>query len=262
MNMRVYYNIFLLYSVLFLFYCSGTRIHQPQFEFVNSESKNIEIDSTLIADGSIDSLVAPYRNELDEKMNIVIGNASSALERGKPESPLNNFVADLMLKRAQMEFDKQVHVAITNQGGLRVNLPEGPINLRKIYELMPFENELVVLEMTSNQLRALAQEIGDVGGEPISGMMLEFLNGKLINIIVNDEEISEEQLYYVATTDYLSSPGRKRLKILGQVPRTFLGITLREAIVDEIKDIDASGKMISAQLDGRIKFMDSTVQEN
>jgi hypothetical protein len=79
---------------------------------------------------------------------------------------------------------------------------------------------------------------------------------------MNDEEISEEQLYYVATTDYLSSPGRKRLKILGQVPRTFLGITLREAIVDEIKDIDASGKMISAQLDGRIKFMDSTVQEN
>jgi len=54
------------------------------------------------------------------------------------------------------------------------------------------------------------------------------------------------------TTDYLSAPGRNRLKILGEVPRNFLGVTLRDAILDEVKGLQAAGKKIDTKVDGRI----------
>ncbi len=243
----------LILSVL-IWECAGTggKTHFQLSE--NLTSRHVVIDSTLTADSGMEAFIAPYRSELKKTMGVVIGRAAVDLKRGKPEAPLNNFVADLMLKRANRDYPQPVDVAITNVGGLRTNIPAGPITLGKIYEVMPFENELVILEFTGEQMLELGRQIGEVRGECIAGMRLEFTDKKLTRMLIGGKEVDPNRVYRVVTTDYLSSPGRKKLQILGQVPRKFLGVKLRDAILDEVKELQAAGKPVTAKVEGRIVF--------
>lgn len=248
-----YFLIILTIGIL-VFNCAGTKPKPQSREISRVENRIITIDSTLSPDLEMETFLQSYRSEVQALMSEVIGFAAVDLQRGKPEAPLNNFVADLMLKRGKKEFSRSVDAALTNEGGLRVDIPAGPITLGKIFEVMPFENELVVLELTGAQLITLAKEIGEAGGEPIAGMRLEFLDNVLERCTIRGKSAIGDSIYYLITTDYLSSTGRNRFKILSQVPKTLLGITVRDAIIDEIKELHRSGQPITAQIDGRIIF--------
>lgn len=252
-------NIFLsaIIAVILIINCAGTKAGTESREITRIESRGIPIDSTISPAPELEALIYPYRSDLDDKMSVVIGYAALDLKKGKPEAPLNNFVADLMLKRAVKEFQQPVDAALTNDGGLRIDIQKGPITLGKIYEVMPFENELVILPMTGVQLITLAKEIGEAGGEAVSGMQLEFLDKNLARFTVQGQPTVSDSLYYLVTTDYLSDSGRNRFNILSQVPKTLLGITLRDAIIDEIKEIHAAGRQVTARVDGRIVFRKS-----
>src|SRR5690606_6510040 len=93
------------------------------------------------------ALIAPYRQQVTSKMSEVIGTATTELGKAEYESPLGNFVVDLMLQQTNMIMSEPVDMAQSTNGGLRVPLPAGPINVGNIFELMPFENELVVLTL-------------------------------------------------------------------------------------------------------------------
>jgi 2',3'-cyclic-nucleotide 2'-phosphodiesterase (5'-nucleotidase family) len=244
--------IFTVFVTLVLFSCAANPAGKSSLDLSTVNSQNIQIDSTLASDDNLEAFIAPYRTELNKTMDVVIGNSAVDLTRGKPEAPLNNFVADLMLKRANAEFDKPVEISLTNLGGLRVDIPRGPVTVGKIYEVMPFENELVVLEMNGNQVLSLAKEIAEEGGEPIAGMRIEYQNDRLKKLSVHGKYVENDSLYYFVTTDYLSSPGRNQFKILSEVPRTFLGVTLRDAILDEVKSMEEAGLKIDTKVDGRI----------
>ncbi|MCK4894623.1 MAG: hypothetical protein KAT07_11675, partial [Calditrichia bacterium] len=88
---------FIIFTVLILS-CASTK--QDVRELSSIESRNLQIDSTISADPSLTAYIQPFRNDLDKKMGVVIGSAAVALRKGKPEAPLNNFIADLMLERA------------------------------------------------------------------------------------------------------------------------------------------------------------------
>jgi 2',3'-cyclic-nucleotide 2'-phosphodiesterase (5'-nucleotidase family) len=243
-----------LFLLTGLMNCAGNRPNtQPEY-LANVSSRNLEIDSTVATDPAVEALIEPYRATMQKTMGEVIGYAAVDLNKGKPEAPLNNFIADLMLKRANKEFGQQVDMAITNIGGLRRNIPQGPVTRGMIYEVMPFENELVVLTMTGTQMKILAMQIGDVHGEPVAGVKIEYRNGKFMRLTIGSENVEPEKTYYVVTTDFLSSPGRDKLAILGEVPKELLGVRLRDAIIDEVEALNAEGKKISAKVDGRIVY--------
>lgn len=244
-----------------LFVQCATILRKPPYRLNKSvPSRNIKVDSTTRSDSAMESLIAPYRKELNATMGKVVGQAAVDLYRGKPEAPLNNFVADLMLKRASRELGAPVDAAITNVGGLRVNIPAGPITLGKIYEVMPFENELVVLKLSGLQMYTLARQIGEVHGECIAGMTLEFSGDRLTHFTVGGKPVDNGKTYTVVTTDYLSAPGRKRLSVLGSVPRRFIGVKLRDAILDEVESLQKQGKPVTARIEGRIVFHQDSKQ--
>ncbi len=247
---------------IILLSCASTTGRQPDHRLESIESRNITVDSTLNRDPAMSELIIPYRHQMEEEMNVVIGQASMTLRKGKPEAPLNNFVADLMLERANKEYSKPVSVALTNLGGLRVEIPEGPITRGKIYEVMPFENELVVVELSGIHLITLAKEIGEIGGEPIAGMKIEVVGDRLSKFTIQGEIVESDSLYPLVTTDYLSSPGRNRFSILSTVPRTFLGVTLRDAIIQKIEELETAGEKVSAKIDGRMIVRDASLPEN
>ena len=59
----------------------------------------------------------------------------------------------------------QAEIAITNAGAIRQDLPAGKIRMRDVISVMPFENELIIVDVTGKQLKeALANHESVVSG--------------------------------------------------------------------------------------------------
>src|SRR5690606_18412833 len=100
-------------------------------------------------DGELDALIAPFRQRLVGETAAVIGRTSLELRTARPEGLLGNMAADAMLSVVQDLTDRPVDMALTNNGGLRTPIGPGVITVGKIFELMPFNNMLVVFDMTA-----------------------------------------------------------------------------------------------------------------
>jgi 2',3'-cyclic-nucleotide 2'-phosphodiesterase (5'-nucleotidase family) len=95
--------------------------------------------------------IRPYKDSVDADMNVELATSADVMEKGQPESTLGNFVSDVCLDTVRGLYhpeDKHpVDFAFFNNGGLRNSLPRGLLRKRDVYELMPFENELVILTL-------------------------------------------------------------------------------------------------------------------
>lgn len=232
--------------------CVGQQ-SAPHYD-LQVNAQKIAVDQTIAPDSLLAAEIQPYRAELEKTMGVIIGEAAIDLRKGKPERELNNFIADLMLERGMKESAQPVHMALTNLGGLRVEIPKGPVTLGKAYEVMPFENELVIVTLSGEQLLRLAQQIVEVGGEPVAGVKIVAQNKKLQKLLVQGKPVDPQGEYRVVTTDYLSEKGRRRLNVLSEGKREFIGITLRQAIIDHFKALQAAGKAATAKIDGRVQL--------
>ena len=196
------------------------------------------IDSTIL------TIITPYQNGIEDQMNEVLTYTKNDLKKGRPQSTIGNFVTDLCLNYAD------AHLCIMNNGGLRTTINKGNITRGKIYELMPFENELVVLELNKNDYLGLLNYITKRGGEPFSGVTITMDNkGNIINNSLTVDFDSGEKLK-VITSDYLANGGDK-MSFFKDKEQIKVGVKLRDAIIDYCTKNDT----IDVELDDRIKII-------
>ena len=215
----------------------------PSYNLQSYEDEVIAIEAPI--DSTILNIILPYQNSIEAQMNEVLCISKMEMKKGKPESLLGNFVTDLCLNYAD------AHICVMNTGGLRSILPKGNITRGDIYTLMPFENELVILELDIESLKGLVDYIIKRGGEPFSGMTLK-ASSKGYDI----EEISEMEDFFgfnkgdkirVLTSDYLANGGDK-MWFFKDKEQIKVGIKLRDAIIDHCSKSDT----ISSELDNRL----------
>lgn len=89
-------------------------------------------------------LVEPYRQQLSESMNVVLGHTDIDLKRGDYISALSVFTANAYMKIGKTLTGLNIDGAIMNQGGLRNDIPAGDITVGNIYEVFPFDNTITV----------------------------------------------------------------------------------------------------------------------
>ena len=136
--------------------------------------EDAEFAFTVVADSipddpAMEGLVAPFRERMGEEVRQVIGTSEVLLAKSVPEGTLGNFATDAMLWAARRASGGPVDMAMTNNGGLRVPIPPGPITIGQMFELMPFENLLSVLTLSGRQVQELADQLAAFRGEPIAG---------------------------------------------------------------------------------------------
>lgn len=235
--------------------------HQP-IKYVGKKS-SLNIDSTTVEHLATQELIAPYKTKLDEEMNevLVISAEEFPKERGKTETKLGNLVADLSIEITKDYYKDDVDFCLLNFGGLRTSLPKGDITRGKIFELMPFENELVVLELDGKAYDKIIKYLIS-SPQPISG-----------NLSVkqtknpNDRSLKIDNVYYniaksyrdngnikILTTDYLASGGDKMVFFANPIKYEKVGIKLRDAIIKYCIQQHKEGKQLTGKLDGRISF--------
>ena len=191
-------------------------------------------------DPAIQKVIDPLAAEIKASFDLPLVQAPQGLLRGRrgEENLLGYWVADVMRMAAQGTVGKPVRFAITNAGGLRSNLRPGLLKVADIFEMMPFENELVVVELTGAEVMQVIKEgIVRRGGEPCSGVKARVDGTPEAPIFVMTWEdgsaIDPAAKVLVATTDYLYGGGDSipTLK-LGRKPFTS-GITLRQMLLDQ-----------------------------
>ena len=175
---------------------SITMYHNSQsvetLEIANIEL--IEVDGSLQHD-AMENLIAPYKAEKEKSMNVVIGESVETIEVGKPESKLTNLIADILLTEAR-KYIADVDMAVTNIGGIRRPLYKGNITIGDVFEILPFDNSLLVFEYKGEDLLALADAIAAKGGESIAGMTLTINGEKAENVKINGEPIDSARISF------------------------------------------------------------------
>jgi 2',3'-cyclic-nucleotide 2'-phosphodiesterase (5'-nucleotidase family) len=221
-----------------------------------------EIDETIPNDPATDAIVAPYSAKVRE-LDAPIGKLAGDLKKGGiGAGSLGNFVADALRDRAQVKLGKPVLLAITNSGGLRKNdIAAGNLSAMDIYQLLPFENALVSLDLTGEQLRRFLDVILTHRDAQSGARITYRANDKKENEIVSvklgaagaEKEIDPQATYTIVTIDYLVKRGGD-YSILQEAKNVRpLDITMRDAVLDYVKAETAAGRPIKATLDGRFR---------
>ena len=230
---------FTIYLALFVLFSCSTS-----YNIQSSDSNITEVKAS--ADSSVLAIIAPYQKAIEAEMNEILTYSKIRLTKKGTESLLGNFVTDLCLNYSD------AHLCVMNNGGLRTSIDKGPISRGKIYELMPFENELVVLELNKEDYLGLLDYICKRGGEPFSGINITM--NKEGNVINNTWPVNFEnnEKVKVLTSDYLANGGDK-MSFFQNKEQYKLGLKLRDAIIDHCEKNDT----IISRLDGRIKVIDN-----
>jgi len=222
-------------------------------------STKIAVDSTteVTADKNYENYLKPLKQRVDAKMNVVIGQAAETMKGRGPESLLSNFSADVYRQRATEYLGENVDIAIVNLGGLRTVVTAGNITVGKVFELMPFENELVIVWLKGDRLYELLQYFAGMGGEGVSGLRMGIDNGKAVNVTVGGNELDMDKLYSITTNDYLAAGNDRMIQLAEYVKRVNTGIKVRDMLLDYIKGETSKGNKIQSKLDGRIAIVGS-----
>lgn len=241
----------LLAAVAFSPACQrGGYVAKPQLAPVTAQP----VGKALPDDPAAAATIAPYHQRVTEQMTEVLGTAPVALTKIPGESPLSNFVSDLQRIRASRELGQPIDLGVMTNGGLRAPLPAGPVTLGSVFELMPFENELVVLEAPTSVVAQLFDFAARVK-MPVSGASFAVgADNKPTDIRLNGQPFdpTRNRTYTIAISDYLAGGGDNMTFFKTLKPRG-TGVLLRNAIADYIRELTKQGKPVEARLEGRVK---------
>lgn len=211
--------------------CSGPY----QFNSYKAQSVRINTDSLKLYDSSIAQMIAPYKSKLDAQMNEVIGTTETTLVKEMPDASLGNFVADACLSNAAKLTQKNIDFCVLNTGGVRIpSIQQGNITVGKIYELMPFDNMIDIVELNGQQCQDLFTWIAKWKGAPVSGLTLNLVDGKAVNIYINNQPFDVTKTYVVATTDFVANGG-DGATMFAKGTRTSTNYKLRDALIEYVK---------------------------
>lgn len=214
-----------------------------------------EISAELPSDPTIENYIAPFKDSLESVMNTVIGHSEQRLTKpgNQSETLLGNFFTDALLHEGR-KLDPEIDFSFGTKRGLRIELPKGDITVGNIFELMPFENKLVILELSTENVEKLAQFIAASNGQPLAGMTLEIKDGKAQHIRIGGQPLQKGQVYKLLTYDYLANGGDNSKGLDDPISRVDLPQKVRETLLEHIKELTKKGQSINTQLDGRVKI--------
>ncbi|MGE5588379.1 MAG: bifunctional metallophosphatase/5'-nucleotidase [Clostridia bacterium] len=209
-------------------------------------------------DAEVGAIVAAYQKQLEERLSAVVGESQVTLdgERGHVrtrETNLGNLVADMMRDAGQAD------IALANGGGIRASIDKGPISVGEIFTTLPFDNTLVVLEVSgANVKAALERAVSEYPKElgaflQVSGVEFEFdpsrpAGGRVTSVKVAGVPLDPNKLYKVATNDFMAAGGDGYEMLKGAKVLFSSGEMLRDVMARYI----AKTGTVSPGVEGRI----------
>jgi len=210
---------------------------------------NKDVNSNKIEnDAEMEAFLKPYREEIKQKTETVIGKLNVDLVWSK-NSTLGRFAAMAMLEKSRDYSGINVDFSVLNNGGLRREICKGDLRVKDIYELMPFDNYIVVLSLNGEKTQKVCEEIFK---HKLSIANLKIIYNKKtkdVKCFINDEIINVDKTYYISTINYLYSVGEgvPTLK-QAKMEKEMMNKLFRDAIIEYVTSKKVIENLIEPQI--------------
>lgn len=239
------YNVVLKNFILFLTFLFLISCNQQRLFVTKIEGKKIGITDKSPQNVAVDAYIKPYKERIDADLNTVLATATQTFDKsGVWQTSIGNLFADITYIQGNPIFlkreGKNIDFVLLNSGGIRSLIPKGNVTARTAYELMPFENELVVVSLKGIQIMEMVDYIiSEKKPHPISGITFTIDNeNKAKNILIQGKLLDLETIYSVATNDYLANGGDNMAFFKKGSKRCNLDYKLRNILIDYFKAVE------------------------
>ena len=242
-------------------------LQSSDWKVVGVERTRLVVDSTYEAaiPASLNDYLQPFTHVVDSISSPVVGYTASAMGCQRPESPLSNLLADIMLW-AGTQCGEHPQIGIYNMGGIRASLPRGKVTYGQIVDVAPFDNYVCFLDLTGNDLLELFAQIAARGGEGVShGVELTITaDGQLWHATLNGQPIQPQATYRIATIDYLAK-GNDQLTAFKKkrnyrIP-ALAHSEARHVITSFFQEKMRAGQVVTATVEGRVTVCNPSPKE-
>lgn len=236
------------FSILGIIGCS------KQYHLADVKPRTYRIEkASFPVDVKTAEIIEPFKLKLDATMNEVISYNEEEMIKAKPSSTLTNWFADVLLEQSQKIVADSLDFAIQNYGGIRLgSVPKGNITVGKVYELMPFDNIMYIMEMNGDTVQMLFDRMAESGGWPVSkNVYFEIAFGKAKNIQIKKKNLDPNKIYKVAIPDYIANGGDNMTFMKGLKSHNTYAL-IRDMIINHLREIQQQGKTIMANNEKRI----------
>lgn len=205
----------------------------------------------VLKDTSVTSMVDHWRRLAEAGFDSVLGWANSDINRsgGDKESAIGNLICDAMLKSGDAE------ISFQNTGGIKADIPKGPITYRNVYNVDAFGNYIVTMEMTGSQVIRICETsvlgyhaIFQVGGLKMKYNAKKPVWERLIEVTVNGLPIDTARTYKIAINNFLGAGGGNYKIFQEGQNRVDTFIELRQSLADYIRQ----NSPLDCRVQGRI----------
>ena len=217
--------------------------------------KRIAISDTISSDPSIAHFIEPYKEHLNATLDSALAYNPKLISKsdGDLNTAIGNLMADIVFRQTSPVFKqrtgKQLDMVLLNKGGIRSVIPAGKVSTRTAYKVMPFENEIVVVELTGRKIKEMLTYLErSRTAHPVSGIrIVANENYEIQQAEINGKPIHKDKTYFVATSDYLYNGGDNMNFFANPVDVYKVDYKIRNAMIDYFTKVDT----IKAQIDNR-----------
>lgn len=223
------------------------KAYQPTaLQYAGYDVRDIAPDTAMLG------MIAPYREKVGAAMDDAVGELPMKLVKSLPDGTLGNFMADAYLAMAREKFAPAADFAYMNNGGIRLNqVQAGPLRRGTVYELMPFDNQMLIVPVRGALVQQFMDHIAAEGGGGIAGLTMRIQNKKAVDVKIQGMPLDTARTYMMVNSDYVVQGGG-RFEGFRALPAQQTGYLLRDAILDYCKRFRTQGLPLPVSTEKRI----------
>lgn len=231
----------LILSFFVLTACKNEPLVNPAMK-----GERIAIDENIIPDQEIENFVKPYSEHINKTLDSILAYNPGDLNKSEGElnTAIGNLMADVVMEQANPVFKTRtgnvIDIVLLNHGGIRSSIGKGPVTARTAYNIMPFENEIVVVEITAEKIREMLDYLeNNRTAHPLSGIEIKMdKDYNITGTTINGNQIEPGETYFVATSDYLQQGGDNMNFLKDPLSLHRIDYKIRNAIIDYFHKVD------------------------
>lgn len=204
----------------------------------------------------VKALVDKVQPDMAE-LKTVVGYSDADMSKYGPESPLSNWLADLMLVQAPKYLGQSCDISISNFGGIRVDMPKGDVLVDDVRSMFPFKNNLILVKQKGSNVRKILDDMARKGWQVLGGVKIVASRQGCQSILVGGQPLDDEKIYSISTNSFLLYGGDGLYLAEGAVEVKDSNADFYVVVMDYLATLRAEGKHIAAQRDGRITLTDA-----
>ncbi|WP_434036560.1 5'-nucleotidase C-terminal domain-containing protein [Formosa sp. 4Alg 33] len=243
----IFKQLIIAFSLVFLVGCKTNTVNLAKIE-----GKQIPVSEEIIPDPTLTDFIKPYHDHVVKTLDSVLAYAPASYNKSNGEfnTAIGNLMADIVYEQANPIFKSRtnhdIDFVILNHGGIRSQIPKGDITLKTAYEIMPFENSIVVASVKGKNVNEAMEYLSKAKRpHPVSQLKL-IINSDfdVTEAKVKGKDIDENKTYYIATNDYLYNGGDHMTFFQPSDSLYVLNYKWRNALIDYFTKVDTINPVI------------------